>query len=49
MAYGESMKRLNPCGDLQVLGSLAAACPDLNALLDAGCGSRISGGGADRH
>ena len=32
------MKRLNPCGDLQVLGSLAAACPDLNALLDAGCG-----------
>ncbi len=38
MAYGESMKRLNPCSDLRVLGNLLAACPEPAALLDAGCG-----------
>ena len=38
MAYGEGMKKLNPCSSLRVLGNLLAACPGLKTLLDAGCG-----------
>ncbi len=38
MAWGEGMKKLNPCSDLRVLGSLAVACPGMETLLDAGCG-----------
>ena len=38
MSYGKGMKKLNPCSDSRVLGSLLAACPGLETLLDAGCG-----------
>ena len=38
MAYGAGMKKLNPCSDQRILGSLTAVRPGLKTLLDAGCG-----------
>lgn len=38
MAYGTGMKRLNPCGDAEILALLEEYCPAPAAILDAGCG-----------
>ena len=38
MAYGATMKKLNPCGDGEILDLLERYCPAPAALLDAGCG-----------
>ena len=38
MAYGETMEKLNPCGDGEILALLERHCPAPGALLDAGCG-----------
>lgn len=38
MAYGETLKKLSPCGSGAVLETLLSACPAPRALLDAGCG-----------
>lgn len=38
MAYGAEMKRLNPCGDAEILTLLKAYCPAPGRILDAGCG-----------
>lgn len=38
MAYGETMRKLSPCGSALVLSLLREACPAPGDLLDAGCG-----------
>ena len=38
MAYGKEMKRLNPCGDAEILALLQIFCPGAQNILDAGCG-----------
>lgn len=38
MAYGATMKKLNPCGDAEILELLQRHCPRPHSLLDAGCG-----------
>ena len=38
MAYGETMEKLNPCGDGEILALLGRYCPAPATLLDAGCG-----------
>lgn len=38
MAYGATMKKLNPCGDAEILELLQRHCPQPHSLLDAGCG-----------
>lgn len=38
MAYGATMRKLNPCGDAEILALLQRHCPGPRRLLDAGCG-----------
>ena len=38
MAYGETMEKLDPCTDGEILELLGRHCPAPRALLDAGCG-----------
>lgn len=38
MAYGATMRKLNPCGDGEILTLLQRHCPAPRRLLDAGCG-----------